>query len=204
MKRRINGLLMVLGVILLLSAPTSVHTCVGRILTIAIGDSIDQQIMGQMLSVLINERTGTTVNLLKSGNVDKCHESVLEGKANIYIGYIGMGQGNTAGPATAGSVQEVFALVKQSYSEKFGMIWLKPFGFDGPCPLAATGGKDAGTLAAPIATNDVLRKFPVLDRVINKLNGKIDNKVMEGLVKEAETQDVKVAVTEFLKAQKLI
>jgi len=85
------------------------------------------------------------------------------------------------------------------------MVWLKPFGFKGPLTIKGDSNKKgSGSLAAPVTTKDVLRKFPVLDRLINKLGGRVDNSIMEELKRKAEGQEVKEVVREFLKAHKLI
>ena len=199
-----KSFVLILGLIFCLVLPNPVHTCVGRVLIIAVSNSPDQVIMGQMLSILINERTGTTVEIIQPGDVQKCHETVLAEKANIYINYIGMGWASIGGSSKANDPQKVYTLVRQSYNEKFGMVWLKPFGFNGPLTLGAKGKKDRATLAVPVSTKDVLRKFPVLDRVINKLGGRIDTHTMDELREKTEKQDVKEVVREFLKTQKLI
>ena len=199
-----KSFVLILGLIFCLVLPNPVHTCVGRLLIIAVSNSPDQVIMGQMLSILINERTGTTVEIIQPGDVQKCHETVLAEKANIYINYIGIGWASTGGSSKVNDPQKVYTLVSQSYKEKFGMVWLKPFGFSGPLTLGAKGKKDRATLAAPVSTKDVLRKFPVLDRVINKLGGRIDTHTMDELREKTEKQDVKEVVREFLKTQKLI
>lgn len=202
MKNRALFFVFILAFFVILSNP--VHACVGRVLIVAVADSADQVIMGHMLSVLINERTGTTVEVVQPGDVGACHEMVLNGKANIYINYIGLGQASTIGPGEVNDTQTAYTLVSQSYKEKFGMIWLKPFGFQGPVTLEANGKQDGATLAVPVTTKDVLKKFPVLDRVINKLGGIIDNNTIDALRKKTENQDVTQVVREFLKAQKLI
>ena len=199
-----KSFVLILGLIFCLVLPNPVHTCVGRLLIIAVSNSPDQVIMGQMLSILINERTGTTVEIIQPGDVKMCHETVLTGKANIYINYIGMGWAGTGGSSKVDDPQKVYTLVSQSFNEKFGMVWLKPFGFTGPLTLGAKGKKDNVTLAAPVSTKDVLRKFPVLDRVINKLGGRIDTHTMDELREKSEKQDVIEVVREFLKTQKLI
>ena len=48
----------IVGFMFFLAFPKPLHTCVGRLLVVAVTDSTDQVIMGQMLSLLINERTG--------------------------------------------------------------------------------------------------------------------------------------------------
>lgn len=200
MKR--NSLVVISGLILLLLTANSLHACVGRLLIVAVGDSMDQVIMGQMLSILINERTGTTVNTVQPGDLKRCHEAVLNGKADIYINYIGMGLAGKGRPNKVEDPQKVYTLVSQSYMEKFGMVWLKPFGFRGP--LTSNHVKDSTTLAAPVTTKEVLKKFPILDRLINKLGGRIDNKTIDELRGKTKNQDINDVVREFLKNQRLI
>ena len=202
MKR--NSLVLISGLLFLLFLSNPGHSCVGRLLVVAVSNSTDQVIMGQMLSILINERTGTTVEIIQPGDLERCHKTVLNGKADIYISYIGMGRASTGMSSEVHDPQEVYALVRQGYMEKFGMVWLKPFGFQGPLTPEANFKSERPTLAAPIATKDVLRRFPVLDRLINKLGGRIDANTMDELRKRTEQQDIKEAVREFLKAQRLI
>ena len=197
-------LCLIFGLMCFLLPANPLDGCVGRLLVVAVADSTDQLIMGQMLSVLINERTGTAVEIVKLGDLKSCHEAVLGGKANIYINYIGIGLADTGGVGEADSPQVAYTLVSQRYKDEFGMIWLKPFGFQGPSNLEANSKGRGATLAVPIATKDVLRKFPVLDRLINKLGGRIDNSAMDELRKKSENEDIKEVVREFLEAEKLI
>lgn len=192
------------GLILLHLLATPLLACKDRLLVVAVGDSIDQVIMGQMLSILINERTGTTVEIVQLGDIQASHEAVLQGKANIYITYLGMAQAGTEGPNALDEPQKAYILARRSYMEKFGMVWLKPFGFQGPLTQAAPSGKVDRTLAAPVTTKDVIKKFPILDRLINKLAGQVDNKALEELRKKSENQDVEITVREFLTSHKLI
>jgi osmoprotectant transport system substrate-binding protein len=178
--------------------------CVGRILNVAVADSPDQIVMGHMLSVLINERTGTTVNVVPTGDLTQCREAVFEGKAQIYIGYIGVDQDVTKGAPPAGGAQELYTLVSQYYREKYGMIWLQPFGFEGPMDAGRNQKSEKASLAAPVCTKEVLRKFPVLDRVINKLGRSVDDKTIAELVNKVKEGDPKDVVKAFLKANKLI
>jgi osmoprotectant transport system substrate-binding protein len=198
-----NRLFLLLGLIAPLVLANPGQSCVGRSLTLAITNSQDQVIMGHMLSVLINERTGTTVNIVELGDVSTCHETVLEGKADIYISYIGKGLETTEGSTPAGDSQKIYILVSQRYLEKFRMVWLKPFGFRGPLTQGANA-KAVGSLAAPIVTKDVLKRFPVLDRVINKLGGIVDNDTLEDLRQKAENQNVRETVRAFLKTKNMI
>ena len=180
------------GLILLHLLATPLLACKDRLLVVAVGDSIDQVIMGKMLSILINERTGTTVEIVQPGDIQANHEAVLQGKANIYINYVGMAWAGTEGSNALDEPPKAYILVRQSYMEKFGMVWLKPFGFQGPLTQAAPSGKVDRTLAAPVTTKDVIKKVPILDRLINKLAGQVDNKALEELREKSENQDIEI------------
>ena len=105
---------------------------------------------------------------------------------------------------TTADTQESYSLVKQYYLEKDNMVWLKPLGYKGPLQESAGKGTTGLSLAVPVTTKDVLDRFPVLDRVINKLSGRIDDRTIQQLIQKAQTEGVKVAVKGFLKAQNLI
>ena len=192
------------GLILLHLLATPLLACKGRVLNLAVGDSIDQAIMGKMLSILINERTGTTVEIVQLEDTNAAHEAVLHGLAEIYINYLGMAQTGAEGPNALDEPQKAYILASRSYNREFGMIWLKPFGFQGPMAQAASSGEVYRSLAAPITTKDVIKKFPILDRLINKLAGRVDNKTLEELRGKSENQDVEITVREFLTSHKLI
>jgi osmoprotectant transport system substrate-binding protein len=194
----------VFGLILGLVSANPLHSCVGRLLVVAVTNSTDQVIMGQMLSILINERTGTTVDIVQPGDLEACREAVLKAKADIYIDYIGNGLASVGGSHESSEPQELYTLVSQSFLENFKMVWLKPFGFDGPLSLEDSPQNAKGTLAAPVTTKDVLQRFPVLDRLINKLGGRIDNKMIDELRKNVDNQDMPGVAREFLKAHQLI
>ncbi len=195
--------ILISGLIFFQLLVTPLFACKGRLLVVAVGDSIDQVIMGQMLSILINERTGTSVEIVKMGDIQASHETVLQGKANIYINYVGMAQAGTEGANALDEPQKAYILASRAYMEKFDMVWLKPFGFQGPLAQAPSGNVDR-TLAVPVTTKEVIKKFPVLDRLINKLAGQVDNNALEELRKKSESQDVETTAREFLTSHNLI
>jgi glycine betaine/choline ABC-type transport system substrate-binding protein len=59
-------------------------------------------------------------------------------------------------------------------------------------------------MAVPVTTKEVIKKFPVLDRLINKLGGRVDNQAMEELRKKSENQDVGMVERQFLASRNLI
>ncbi len=196
-----NTIFLAMGLLFFLAMPHQVSSCVGRILNLAVTDSADQQVMGRLLATYITERTGTTVNLVKAPDLDTARKMVREGKANIYLNYIGEAAKEMAGTSGA-TPQETYALLKQAYLEKFGLVWLKPFGYTGPSDLEKE--QDGGSLAAAVTSTDVLEKFPILDRLINKLAGRISRETLVQLRQDAAGSDLAVVAKNFLKKKNLI
>ncbi len=179
------------------------QSCVGRILTIAHDNSIDQQVMGQVLAIFIQERTGTTINLVNSSDVTNSREMVKEGKADIFLSYLTSGLADMDADEKGENNQETYSIVKQYYLQEMSMVWLKPFGYEGPIGSSTTDIKNQ-SLAAAVATKQCLERFPILERVINKLDGLIDEKTLEKLKKKTGKQEIQVVVKEYLKSQKMI
>ena len=184
-----------------LTAPS--YSCVGRILTLSVNDSVEQKIIGQLLATYITERTGTTVNLTTGLNAMASEEQIKQCKADIYINYLNTGLSIMDGAEKGATIQETYALVKQHFGEKFDMVWLKPLGYKGPL-LKDSANATETSLAIPVTTREVLNRFPVLDRVINKLGGRIDESTIQKLILETETKEITVVVKDFLKDQNLI
>ncbi len=202
---RIRFIATVAAVFLLLTlTASSGWSCVGRILTIAVDQNADQLVIGNMLAVLINERTGTTVNIRKAEDVESCFRMVKDEDADIFIYYTGMAMPD-ADALKSKSPDEIYSLIKQFYKDKYKMIWLKPYLYHGPVGKGgAAGPSDMVSMAAPVTTVKVLDRFPILDRVINKLCDKIDDTVMKQLIDEAGKRPVKDVVRDFLKNRNLI
>lgn len=180
----------------------SSYSCVGRLLVLAVGDTPDQVVMAEMLSLLVNERTGTSVELIKPGNLEACKEAVKQDKAQIFFNYVGAAQAEMGEVEENGNTQEIYNKVRQHYLDTYDMVWLKPFGFSGP--MDQNNKVENGSMIAPVSTSEVLKRFPVLDRVINKLKNKVDDKTIADLVEKSKDKDVKEVVKDFLKSKKMI
>ncbi len=184
-------------------APLS-QSCVGRILTVSVNDSIEQKLMGQMLATYITERTGTTVNMTSALDIQQSEEQIKECKADIFINYLNTGLAGMESVAESGTDQKTYGLVKQYYIDTFDMVWLKPFGYKGPLVKESTQIQENESLAIPVTTSEVLNRFPVLDRVINKLGGRIDERTLQKLILKTETEEIGIVVKNFLRDQNLI
>lgn len=191
-------------VIVLFSLVVAGQACVGRILTVSVNDTIEQKLIGQLLATYVTERTGTTVNMITINDDTANEDQIKQAKADIILNYLNVGLTKIQGADNTGEAQENYGLVKQYYIDTFDMVWLRPLGYRGPLLNSTDAKQGSLSLAIPVTTRDVLNRFPVLDRVINKLGGRIDERTLQQLIKATETNEIAVVVKNFLKDQNLI
>jgi len=182
------------SVFLLIILASPGYSCVGRILELTINDSVEQKIIGQIMATYITERTGTTVNLVtESGNQsNRC-------PTDVCINYLKSGLSGMSNDNQAQSDREAYSLVKEYYIDHQKLVWLNPFGYKGPVEQQGNS-----SLAVPVAKQESLAKFPVLDRVINKLGDLIDDAALQQLIQQAQSQDTETVAKDFLKKRNLI
>jgi glycine betaine/choline ABC-type transport system substrate-binding protein len=140
---------------------TPLHACVGKILSIGILNSVDENILAELVSVLINERTGTAVNIKVYGDSEEIYDAVKKDEIGIVIENTQRALKilNISGEADRAKAYDVS---KEEFRNRFNLIWLKPFG---------TVNREDGEeqyYYAPVITEYVL-KFPALPRLISKL-----------------------------------
>ena len=185
---------------LLLVLSTSTFACVGKTLVVGTTGTVQQDLMAQMLSLLIMERTGTTVKIVKVDSNQAAHDALLKADLDMYVEYTGVGQVTILQKAAIADAGQLYKAVKSTYNEELNLIWLKPLGFDeksvAPAGVAAE--------AAPVVRKDTLKKFPALARLINKLGGRIDIAAIKKLETEARASDSKKVAREFLRQNRLI
>lgn len=162
--RRKTALLFSASLCLLLTFTSTSHSCVGRILNLTVNESPEQQIIAHIMATYITERTGTTVNIVNSSE-----DSGTQCPSDICINYVNTGLSGMSSDDQGSDDQENYSLVKEYYIENENLVWLKPFGYKGPVL------QQNASLAVPVANRESLAKFPVLDRVINKLGDLIDD-----------------------------
>ena len=172
--------------------------CVGKTLVIGSTGGVQQELLANMVSQLITERTGTSVKLVVHSSSAEAHQALLRDDLDIYIEYTGVGVQILGGEAPQ-DLSKLYDIVKQRYNEELNLVWLKPLGFD-----AELQGLDLPAQAAPVARKDTLKKFPALARLINKLGGKIDAATIARLETQAGQQSAKEVARNFLKQNHLI
>jgi len=191
--------------------PSRATSCIGRVLSLGITDAQDQKIMAEMLSTMISESTGTKVNIVKFKTLDECRKAIRKGELDLYIDYVCSGlvdilsgeKTQQSAPVAIENAGKAYSTVKHLSDKRFSLIWLKPFGYDNPSLLTAPPAWLNGipNSAVCVARRDVLNRFPVLPRLINKLGDKVPNEAIGDL---GQKKDLKVAVKAFLEERKLI
>ena len=174
--------------------------CVGRILYMGALQSNDDKLMSEMLALLINERTGTTIQIRSFETPDQLYKALHSPKEGERVDIIveDTGQALTIAKQAAGaSPDQDFLTVKAFYEKELDVIWLNPFGYH--------KGSAKPSISAPLLRRDVLTNFPLLPRVLNKLAGAINDKAFQDLIKSVNAGDKpKNVAKEFLKKEKLI
>lgn len=182
---------------LLLTAPG--YTCVGKTLVVGATGGVQQELLANMLAQLITERTGTSIKVVVHTSSQDAHQALLKDELDMYVEYTGVGQVQILGGELIADQDQLYQTVKKRYNEELNLVWLKPLGFE-----AGPQGIDLPTQAAVVARKDVLKKFPALARLLNKLSGKLDDTTIANLESEASKRGAKDVARQFLKQKHLI
>jgi osmoprotectant transport system substrate-binding protein len=174
--------------------------CVGKTLVIGALENQQQQVLAQMLSILISERTGTTVKVVPVASHAEAHEALLRADLDMYVEYTGVGQVDLLKGEPISDSEVLYKTVKERYNQELNLVWLKPFGFNDQS-LAPAG---TSAEAAPVVRKDTLKKFPALARLINKLGGSVDLATMQKLETESSDGSARDSARQFLKENRFI
>ncbi len=196
--------------LLLVLPPGPARACVGRTLYVGYYDAPEQVMVAQILSVFIDERTGTTVKMTRFGSRDDAFDAIRNDKVSLYADYSGIVLSRFGGEAPGPDPGKNFARLKELLNRKYNVIWLEPFGYDRYfAEKAQNGEKGAKAPGHPgqaglLLCKDALSKFPALPKLLGKLRGILDNETMAGLLREAKESDPRVVARRFLKSRRLI
>jgi osmoprotectant transport system substrate-binding protein len=189
----------------MLAAPGKAQACVGKTLVIGGVSSPNVMVVSEMLSILITERTGTTVVIKYFDDFAGCYAALKKNEVDIVVDYTGRCYVDVLGMPPEADPAKVFSAVKDVYQRDMNLVWLEPFGFSGQGVISGGKGGSTQAIAAPIVRKDTLNKFPALPRVINKLAGRLGDDVIARLVSESgQGRNAKKITRKFLKDNRLI
>lgn len=180
--------------IMLIGLIPAADACVGRILSVGFVQSMEGQVMAEMVSTIISERTGTTVNVRVYKSSQELYDAVKVKQVDILIE-------NTAkalqvlNQSSESAQKRAYEIVKAGYEQEKGLIWLRPFGYI----------SGSGSESAPVLRVEVFSDFPALPRVVEKLGGIITDDGYAKMIRNVESgEKPRKVAREFLKAKKLI
>lgn len=110
-------------------------------LRIATKPMTEQFILGEMLALVIEEHTPYAVEITKGigGGTSNIHPALLKGEFDLYPEYTGTGWlvvlKKDSFPASA---EVLFEALKKEYQEKYGLVWMAPYGFNNAYSLAVS------------------------------------------------------------------
>lgn len=178
------------AVVLLAVSSLPADACVGRILTIGIGQSADEVMLAEMISVLVNERTGTNVKVVQFKDSKELYAAVRKGEVGLVVEFPDHGL-EVVGKAKEPSPKASYESAKREYRKTLNMVWLEPVGLS--------------RLYSPVLTMDVVSNLPALPKLLGKLSGVVTDDSFAKLVKAAKGDDKPRRVArDFLKSKKLI
>jgi osmoprotectant transport system substrate-binding protein len=188
----------VLILIVLFISHHQIDACVGRTLFIGVLNAPSEQMLSEMLSILINERTGTTVNIKYYDSHKELYNAVKKNEVGILVENTDRAM-EIVGKQNKERGKDAYGAIKEEYRNRLSLVWLEPFGF------LTINKEEPQYYYGPVITLDVLSNFPALPRVINKLSGVINDKSFSKMIRSLESGEKPQKIArDFLKAKKLI
>jgi osmoprotectant transport system substrate-binding protein len=166
--------------------------CVGKSLMVGTDSTARSKVVAQVLAILINERTGTTIEVEDFKDAKTLHEELTGGHVDLALAYAATAL-ELVGIAPPSDGLEALEKAKSHYREELNLKWLTPLGF--------TEKGNTASLAAPLAQKHALKKFPALPRLIAKTQNVFTDEIIDQL---AQADNHAKAVREFLRMKKLI
>jgi glycine betaine/choline ABC-type transport system substrate-binding protein len=179
-----------------------VFPCVGR--TIYIGyydDEPEQRIMSSMLSIFIDERTGTSVKLVKLENRAQGFDYLRRDKVSILVDYAGNILDYLDESKGDRGKLSLFSSKRVEIAKKLKAVFVAVPGYDSS--VSGAEGENLGK-AFVILSKKSLSRFPAMPRLLKKLAGRIDNGVMALFIREIAREKPDRVSRQFLKRNKLI
>jgi osmoprotectant transport system substrate-binding protein len=205
-----KGLLAIVGLALAAAVGAAgwpVEACVGKTVFLGRLPGRDQEVLTEIFSWMVSERTGTTIQVKAYPDSRAMHAALQTADVDLYLEDQSVALREILGQTVAVAAAEQRETVRREYEQRFNLIWLEPWGMTGrptPVAVAGPGGPGSPGLVAPVIRKDTLKKFPALSRLVNKLAGAIDNATLARLVLESEKRPAREVVKQFLKEKRLI
>lgn len=190
--------------ILALALPLAANACVMKSVTVGVvtTDSPRPLVVAQLIATIVNERTGTKVEV----KTFRSRKDLYAATKKEEVGIVVEDTANAArllgrtGHTEDKAPDAVYEDIKSDYLKKKKLVWMKPLGF-----LVGLDGKQNAHTAPVVREEILINIFPGLPRVLNKLADKISDEILAKLTNQAESgMQAEDVAREFLKKIKLI
>ncbi len=183
-------ILMVLSILSALVFCQGAQACVGKTLNIGVTNTPNELLFAEMISVLVNERTGTAVKIVSYKDVRDMYRAVKAGEVGVVIENAGRALKILEKPAE-GNTKAAYETAKREYRKGLNLVWLEPFG--------------VSQYYAPVVSVETIGNLPALPKLINKLRGIVNDETCAKLLKSLKSDEKpKKVARDFLKTRKLI
>jgi osmoprotectant transport system substrate-binding protein len=184
------------------AAQWPVEACVGKTVFLGRMPGREQEVLAEIFTWMVSERTGTTIQTKSFPDSRATHAALQTAEIDLYLEDQGVAMRDILGHQPGGTPTELRDTVRREYEQRFNLVWLEPWGMTGQA--AQAGVAAAPTLVAPVIRKDTLKKFPALSRLVNKLSGVVDDATLARLVQESEKRPARDVTKQFLKDKRLI
>ncbi len=164
--------------------------CVGKTLYIGVTNSPNELLFAEMISILVNERTGTTVKIVSYKDAREMYRAVKKGEVGVVVENADRALKILEKPAE-GNAKAAYDTARKEYRKGLNMVWLEPFG--------------VSQYYAPVVSVETIGNLPALPKLINKLGGIVNDETCARLLKSLKSDEKpKKVARDFLKTRKLI
>lgn len=168
----------------------SVNACVGKTLYIGVTNSPSEVLYAEMISVLVNERTGTAVKVVSYKDSKDMYNAMKKGEVGVLIESADRALKILDRPVER-NAKAAYEAAKKEYRTGMNLVWLEPFG--------------GSRYYAPVLSVETIDHLPALPKLINKLGGLINDETCARLLKSMKSDEKPRKVArDFLKTRKLI
>ena len=113
------------------SGPANTTETQARSIRIGSKNFTEQIILGEIMAQLVQARTDLAVDRrFNLGGTMICHGALVNGEIDVYAEYTGTALTAILKEKVISEPEDVFQAVLNSYRRRFGIQWLRPFGFN--------------------------------------------------------------------------
>ena len=185
-----NKIILLCVAVSILAAVHISSACVGKTIHLGISNVANESLLAEMASLLITERTGSSVKVDVYKDSKELYNAVKQGNVNVIFENTGRAL-EVLGKQKATGASSSFDYVKSEYRKNLNMVWLEPIG--------------GSQQYASVLTVETLSNYPALPKLLNKLSGALPSDTYAKLLKSVDSSDkTRKVAKDFLKGKKLI